>query len=239
MKDIRARFKERRREIRRYLDMLNFIEITGSELLSRDRREQFSIDTTTRHVLKASVFVHLYNLIESVVKACLEEIAQEIQSSGLTYSDVSEEWQRCWVRHVARLEEPLHPRNRLNALLAMCNQLLARETVVIKPKFSGGSLDDNRIEDLLRRHGISLSIPSKLRQLIKRHVVDQNGPLKVVRLRRNELAHGLASFGDCGRDVTIGDLREWSAIVFWYLRQLVTQFERHLASGEFKQRNTA
>ena len=239
MKAIKARFKERRREIRRYLDMLNFIEVTGSELLSRDREEQFSIDTTTRHVLKASVFVHLYNLIESVVKACLEQVAEEIHSNGLTYRDLSEEWQRCWVQQVAKSDELLNPEKRLNALLTMCNQLLAQETVVIKPKFSGGSLDDNRIEDLLRRHGISLSIPSKLRELIKRHVVDQNGPMKVVRLRRNELAHGLASFGDCGRDVTIRDLREWSAIVFWYLRELVTQFERHLASGEFKQRDTA
>jgi len=239
MKTIRKGFSERCREITRYLDLLQFVEESGSDVVSPDRSISFAIDTTTRHVLKASVFVHLYNLIESVVTQCLQRVAQEISDGALTYADVSKEWQRCWVEEFAKTSEPLNPANRLSKLLAMCDRLLAKESVKVKPKVPGGSLDDARIEALLTRHGVALSMSTRLVTVVKRHVLDTHGPLKVVRIRRNDLAHGLASFGDCGRDVTILQLRQWSAIVFWYLRQVITQFDRHLSAGDFRQRTPA
>lgn len=236
MRTIKATFWDRCREIRQYLDLLEFVEELGTEVVSRDRAKQFSIDTTTRHVLKATVFVHLYNLIESVVRRCLERVAQEIFDNALTFGDVSKEWQRCWVQELAKTEEPLNPENRLRALMIMCHAVLAQSPVTVRPKVSGGTLDDARIDVLLRRHGIIVPIPPRLDAALNRHVLDNQGPLKIVRRRRNDLAHGLASFGDCGRDVSIRDLRNWASIVFWYLRQVIGEFERHVASGGFRQR---
>lgn len=239
MKAIRAGFRERCREITRYLDLLRFVEETGSDVVSPDRKRYFPIDVATRHVLKASVFIHLYNLIESVVAQSLERVAQEIHDGKLTFAEISKEWQRCWVQELAKTAEPLNPVNRLTALLTMCDRLLAQDPVVVKPRVPGGSLDDARIEKLLRHHGIHLSMSPRFTVAVRHHVVDLNGPLKVVRIRRNDLAHGLASFGDCGRDVTILQLRQWAAIVFWYLRQVIMQFGQHLAAGDFKRRTTA
>lgn len=239
MKAIKDGFRARRHEITRYLDLLQFVEESGSEIVSRDRARQFSIDTTTRHVLKASVFVHLYNLIESVVTQSLERVAQEIRDGGFTFGDINKAWQRCWVQELAKTNEQMNPEKRLSKLLAICDSLLAKEVVVVKPRVPGGSLDDTRIEKLLDRHGIQLSTSDRFKRIVKGQVLDLNGPLKVVRLRRNQLAHGLASFGDCGRDVTILQLRQWAAIVFWYLRHVIAQFSRHLTDGEFKQRTTA
>jgi hypothetical protein len=239
MDAIKATFRARCAEIHHYLNMLEFIEDSGSDVVSRDRTKEFAIDTTTRHVLKATVFLHLYNLVESVVKQSLERVAQEIKDSGLTFADVSKEWQRCWIQELAKTSEPLEPARRLKALLVMCDHVLAQSPVVVRPKVPGGSLDDDRIDHVLRRHGITLTISPRLRTAVKRHVVDSYGPLKLVRLRRNDLAHGLASFGDCGRDVSIRDLRSWAAVVFAYLRQLIIQFSQHMSAGGFRHQTTA
>jgi hypothetical protein len=234
MEAIKSGFRARCREITSYLDLLQFVEESGSNVVSRDGAAQFQIDTTTRHVLKASVFVHLYNLVESTVTECLSRVAQEIRDSGLTYRDINEDWQKCWLREIGQTAEVVNPDVRLRALLRICNDVLRTTPITVKPKISGGSLDDSRIERLLGRHGVCFPISTKLQTAIKKHVVDDNGPLKLVRIRRNELAHGLSSFGDCGRSVSIRDLRDWTAVVLWYLKQLISEFDRHLKSNGFK-----
>ncbi len=239
MRAIKESFRDRCREISHYLDLLQFVEESGSEVVSRDGVKRFSMDTTTRHVMKATVFLHLYNLIESVVQKCLERIAQEISDGRLTFGDVSAEWQRCWIQGVGKTDEPLNPAKRLEALLYMCDRLLERHPMVVQPKLPSGSLDDERIYAALRHHGINLKISARLNTAVKRPVLNRSGLLKLVRKRRNDLAHGLASFGDCGRDVSIRELRGWSAIVFWYLRQVIMQFEQHLAAGDFRYRAPA
>jgi hypothetical protein len=176
----------------------------------------------------------LYNLVESTVSECLKRIAQEISDSGLTYGDIREEWQRSWLQEIGQTAESLSPDTRLKKLLKICNDLLGGVPVTVNPKLPAGSLDDLRIEKVLRRHGIEASFSPWLQAAVKRHVVDDNGPLKLVRIRRNELAHGLSSFADCGRNVSIIDLRNWAAIVFWYLKQLIWEFDNHLKDRKFR-----
>ncbi len=214
--------------------MLRFVEESGADVVSHNGTKRFPIDTTTRHVMKATVFVHLYNLIESVVQRCLERVAQEIKDSGLTFNDVSIEWQRCWLREAGKTNESLNAEKRLKALLNMCGRLLGEHPITVQPKLPTGSLDDVRIYEVLRYHGIKLTVSTALNEAVKRPVINENGPLKVVRRRRNDLAHGLASFGDCGRDVSISELRRWSAVVFWYLRQVIMHFGQHIAIGGFR-----
>ncbi len=239
MRTIKVTFRDRCHEISQYLDMLQFVEESGSEAVSRDGTKHFSINTTTRHVMKATVFLHLYNLIESVVQKCLERVAQQIKDGGLTFGDVNTEWQRSWVQGMGKTDESLNPAKRLERLLYMCDRLLGRNPIIVTPKLPGGSLDDEKIYAVLRRHGINLTISARLSAAVKRPVLNKSGPLKLVRNRRNDLAHGLASFGDCGRDVSIRELRGWSAIVFWYLRRVIIQFEQHLTGGDFRCRAPA
>jgi hypothetical protein len=238
MEAIRKSFRERCREIGRYLAFVRFVEVSGSDVVSRDRSRQFPIDQTTTHVLKASVFVHLYNLVESVVTNCLARVAQEIHDNKLTYGDINREWQACYVRELARTQDPMNQETRLRALLIVCDRLLGNLPVTVTPKRKSGSLDDAEIADLLKDHGMHLKLSRSLEIAVKRHVVDKNGPLKLVRHRRNDLAHGLASFGDCGRNVSAADLRRWAAIVFVYLREIINQFDRHIAEGGFKSSKT-
>ena len=231
MEAIKTSFAARRREISTYLQMLEFIEQGGSMLGSSDRGPSFQIGVSTRHVLKASVFLHLYNLVESIVTACLKHVSREVVDSRLGYHQITRAWQQRWV---SQKDELSNPQRRLTALLEMCDEVLSQAPLRVHPKFPIGNFDDRVIEKLLRDdYGIGLTLSPKLRTAINRHVVNRYGPIVHIRRRRNDLAHGLASFSDCGRDVSIVELRRWTAPVFWYLRAVMGQLDQHLRERQF------
>jgi hypothetical protein len=101
-----------------------------------------------------------------------------------------------------------------------------------------GANNDERIQKLLKRHGIELKLPKRVLTQVKKPVFDENGPLALIRLRRNDLAHGLISFAECGRGLTVPDLRRWTFIVVVYLRAVIEHFEHYLDKSQFR-RNTA
>lgn len=234
MHQIRFDFRERCLEITGYLDTLLFIEQHGSEIVSRDRKRRREIDITTRHVLKASVFIHLYNLVESTVAACLQRVALEIESCCIGYAQLTDEWRASLLRELGKASQSLGPESRLSNLVDVCNLLFSGDPLAFKPAIAGGNLDDSLIEKLLKRHGIDLILPRGLQTQVKKHVVDEQGPLAVIKVRRNELAHGLTSFGDCGRNVSVPELRAWTAATIRYLRRIIEQFEGYIVGRGFQ-----
>ena len=233
MESIRTEFRERCGEIGKYLQAVRFIEEKGAEIISRDGTHRLLLDLTTRHVLKASVFLHLYNLVESTVTRCLHRVCEEIENSSVAYTDLADEWRRSWLQEIGKTNEPLNPESRWETLLSVCDHLVNGTVVNFRPSLSGGNLDDVSIERIAERHGVALILPDHIKRGVKRHVVDDNGPLELVRLRRNELAHGRASFRDCGRNVSVRDLRAWAAIVRRYLRVVISSFERYVTAVGF------
>ncbi len=237
MIEIRRGFRERSQEILQYLDTLRFVENHGADFVSRSGNSRLSLDTTTHHVLKASVFLHLYNLVESTVTGCLSRIAEEICETGVVYEDLSEEWKKSWLQEKGQTAQPLNQEKRIETLLEISEHLIGRKTIDFDPSMrGGGNLDDSQIEKTVKRFGIELKIHPSLREAIKRHVVDDMGPLKLIRQRRNALAHGEASFGDCGRTVSVRDLRIWTAVVVRYLREVIRCFEEYLHGRYFERR---
>ena len=113
MQDIRTLFRTRSLEITRYLSTLKFIDDRGAALATPRGDIHRPIDLTTRHVLKASVFIHLYNLVESTVSACLHRVAQEIENSGLHFGEIVSEWQESWARELGKTGQPLNAETRL------------------------------------------------------------------------------------------------------------------------------
>ena len=233
MEELQNEFRERCLEIIKYLDTIHFIEEQGVEVISRNGSSRMPIDTTTKHVLKASVFLHLYNLVESTFVRCLDRVCEEIENTHVTFADLTDEWRKAWLREVARTNISLNPENRLRTLLAVCEDLSNGVLTHFRPSLSGGNLDDVKIEELSERHGIVLNFGSRVYYKVKRHVMNDHGPLKLVRLRRNELAHGQASFRDCGRNVSVRELRSWAATIIRYLREVIRCFKHYITTNEF------
>ncbi len=234
MQEIRQEFRQRSFEVAYYLTTLRFLEDSGAELVARNGQARRAVDTTTRHVLKGSVFLHLYNLVESTVTACLARVADEIRDGSVVYERLAEEWRMHWLDHEGRAGELLSQEKRIQLLLEICEHVVGRRAIDFRPSLPGGNLDDRQIEKVARQFGVPLAVRRSVEEGVKRHVVDDEGTLGLICRRRNELAHGESSFGDCGRSVSVRDLRTWAAAVVRYLRELIRCFAEYLEARGFE-----
>jgi hypothetical protein len=233
MQDIWDDFRGRYKELGPYLRMLQFADEPGAEITSLGRSQSLALDPSTLHVLKASVFLYLYNLVESTVTACLRRVSEEIRDSDVLYGDLVEEWQRSWLQVMGQTDQPLSPANRLTKMLEICGQVSNGAVIDFQPKGAGGNLDDRTIEKLLTRYGITMTLPKPVLTAVKSPIVNDDGLLKLIKNRRNDLAHGLGSFSDCGKDVSVPDLRKWTGVVIRFLCVVVRTFEDYLSTRGF------
>jgi hypothetical protein len=236
MKGVKRQLRHRMREILSYLKMLQFIERAGGPVSLHGRHNApMSLSQNTVHVMKAGVFLHLYNLIESTVTNGLKYIAEEIKATKTVFLDLNSSWRKAWATSVMKLDdEELTHDSRLAGALRLCEAVAEGKGIEIQTRFKVGGLDDKTIEGLVDRYGISLSVRPKIRTGIKHQVHDKLGFLELVRKRRNELAHGHGSFADIGKDYTTTELVKWSWLTYQYLKEVLASFEVHVVAQLFR-----
>ncbi|WP_127842725.1 MAE_28990/MAE_18760 family HEPN-like nuclease [Actinomyces wuliandei] len=221
-------FEERHDEIKEYVSFLQNLEKAAQGGAPRLRGTGAQITTTQTRILSSSLYLQLYNLVEATVVRCLEEVAAATEKAGCRPGDLSDELRTQWVRSVARTHiNDLTPEKRLEAALDLCNHLLGQEPVKgfkIDPG-GGGNWDDDSIRRLCERIGCKLVISPDVFQEAKRNIRHNMGALKLVKDRRNRLAHGSLSFVDCSDGVAVSELKKVADAVGGYLREAVDCFE--------------
>lgn len=222
-------FEERHAEIEEYLSFLQNLEEAAQGGVPRLRGTGAQITTVQTRILSSTLYLQLYNLVEATVVRCLEEVAVAAEKAGCRPGDLSAELRTQWVRSVARTHvNDLTPDRRLEAALRMCEQLLEQAPIrdfKIDPG-GGGNWDDDSIGRLCESVGCRLAISRDVFRAAKRHIRDDMGSLKLVKDRRNRLAHGSLSFADCcGETVTVSELKDVADAVSDYLREVVGCFD--------------
>jgi hypothetical protein len=224
-------FEERHAEIEAYLSFLQNVEEAAREGTPRLRGTNAPITTNQKKILNSSFYLQLYNLVEATVLRCLEAVVAAIEEAERRPSELSIGLRTEWVRSIARTHSYLGPDKRLRAALDLCEQLL--QQMPIKDfkieAGGGGNWDDSSIEKLCERVGCGLAISPDVAHAAKRHVRDDLGALKLVRDRRNVLAHGSLSFADCSDGVTVAELKVVANAVGDYLREAVDCFVGFIA----------
>lgn len=235
MEDVRRELRGRMSDMLSYLRMLQFIEQAGGTVSLQARNTvAMPVSRSTVYVMKAGVFLHLYNLIESTVTSGLEYIAEEIKTTNILFRDLNDCWRKAWATSVMKLDEELTLNNRLTVALRLCQAVADGKVVEIKPQFKAGALDDRTIEDLVKRYGIKLEIRSQVKKAVKHEVLDDLGFLGLVRKRRNDLAHGHDSFADIGKNYSTSDLVKWSWATYQYLKEVLSSFEVYVLAKRFR-----
>lgn len=97
----------------------------------------------------------------------------------------------------------------------------------------GGNWDDEAIEKISTRVGCRLRISPEAKARVKRPERDDMGAMKLVKNRRNNLAHGSISFADCADGVTVEDLRRIAGAVASYLREAIDCFANYIDLFDF------
>jgi hypothetical protein len=234
--DVRRKFAARKEEVELYLSFLSSVQnliANGQASGSGD----LSIEMTPKHqqVLHASVFLHLYNLVESTVTWCIEHVEEAVSNqAGNTVGALSVALRKEWVKAIARTSEDLNPSHRLEAAMVLCGAVLNQVPPQIKfAKSNGGNWDDDLIAGLAERIGFSLTFSRDVYELVKRPVRNDMGVLKIVKKMRNDLAHGSISFAECGADLSVSDLAFISGVCLSYLEEFIDCVDVFVLRGEF------
>ena len=236
MDELLEGFEDRLQEIEAYLDLLENIEKQVQRGIPRIGTDGPIISVLQQKILLSSVFLQLYNLVESTVSRCLNAVGTAASEGGRWQpGDLAVKLRKDWVRVTARTHTELNAENRLDGAFALCEHLLQMLPVTDwgVSKGAGGNWDDNRIEALGVRLGIDLSISEPVKLQVKKHFRNDKGTLEFVKEFRNWLAHGNVSFAEGGENLTVGDLRKLKDGTALYLREVVSCFRAYIDRYEF------
>jgi MAE_28990/MAE_18760-like HEPN len=230
--DTLTSFEERLQEIESYLDLLEALErqvqlgpptIGGAVITAQQQK-----------ILYSSVYLQLYNLVEATITWCVDAVCSAATENGRWLpGDLAENIRREWVRWKARTHIELNSDKRLESAAAICDHLINSLPLLELSIERRGNVDENVIQQVAERLGLTLRLSQTVLTGVKRHVRDDKGPLVLVKDLRNKLAHGSISFSECGDSVTVLDLRELKQRTVDYLREVIAGFSAYITGYEF------
>ncbi|WP_247232053.1 MAE_28990/MAE_18760 family HEPN-like nuclease [Telluribacter sp. SYSU D00476] len=224
MNSVLTDFEKRVAEIELFFSHLESIEESGASIYfpHRKRRKIVAHDPELIKVLKANLFLLLYNLAESSIKQSLTEIYDSISANNLKYNKVIDEIKKIWI-----IEKYDNFKNKGTDNIFSTINNLAEEIIEIRfdhTRTISGNIDGRKIREFSIKYGFSNKV----------HKNANNGnKLHLVKTQRNNLAHGVVSFAECGRNYTISDLRIMKKETVLYLRNILKNIEKYLNTKKF------
>ena len=227
-------FEERAAEIAAYLRFLDDLETAAQGGPPRFEGVEGPISAPQQKILYSSLYLQLYNLVEATVSNCLEAVATATVGQWRP-SDLNDSLRSEWIRFRARTHVDLTPEHRLQSAVDLFEHLMQQLPVQeFKVELGGGgNWDDESIRVMTKRVGCEFKLKRATEIAVKRKFRDDMGALKLVRDRRNALAHGNVSFVECSDDVGVPELRQLTDAVVVYLREATTSFVGYIESQDF------
>lgn len=216
-----ADFDTRVKEIELYFRFLENI-INESAQLHLSSGKKRKIDPELHKVLKAHGFLIIYNLMESSIKKALEKLYEKLSLENIHYKDVRDELKIRWIEVNHNNFSQKGSAAIFNAIEKMANDIIAM--TFDSKKVISGNIDAQKIREFASAYGFSERTPWQAK---KGH------SLHVVKTQRNDLAHGVVSFAQCGKQHTLEDLIRTKREVIVYMRAILKNVERYIASKEF------
>lgn len=224
MLDVIAEFKKRAEEVERYMV---FLEAASNQqapnLLGNPSMAPARIDSELNKILKANAYLLLYNLMESSMRMSLRAIHEKLKTEGVGYDDLKVGLKKhvfVTVRNRNADEFVKLTSDSKIAVALISNFEYQFENLI------SGNLDARKIRDIAKLYEFS----DNTDKAITRdgfHLVE-------IKQKRNDLAHGDVSFSDCGRDITVTDLRSLQMEVVAYVGQILRNIEAYLNNKDYQ-----
>jgi hypothetical protein len=215
-------FNERAKEVSKYLMFIKNLE-QGTTQLSigiNDKNKIRKIDSDLEKTLKAAGFLLLYNLIESTMRIAIETIFDELTKEDVSFDDIRKELKLVIIKNI---KDNHSPDNLLTNIKEIAVDIISAS--LDKGKLFSGNLDARKIKITAKDYGFSCKTnPRK---------TGDGSDLLTIKTNRKNLAHGLTSFKDAGKDVSADELLEIKKKVVCYLREILQNVETYLANKEY------
>lgn len=151
-------------------------------------------------ILKASVFLLLYNAIESCVRTSFQQMYAEMRAEGVGFVDVHDGIKDIWIKQEFNLSAATaNQETYMQRARSIAYGVASAPLPELDPRKLpiSGSLDSGAIRRLCDKHGVSFKVPKR---------AQGGAELATIKAQRNSLAHGHKSFSECGRDYGVADL---------------------------------
>lgn len=238
MNYVRDVFDRRVKDIEIYFELVEKIEIAlgaGEARLKTDS-SFYQIKAEQQKMLYASVYLHLYNLIESTITTLIGAVERHAQAGingQLTL--LTEKMQALYIKSVIEADSMASEEKRFEKALSLFEQTLNIKPLEIRiSPGGGGNWDLARIDQLNKKIGVSLRTPQELKRRLTRPYRNDQGAFFYIKSIRNQLAHGSLSFVECGEALVASDLDGLIGIVKDYLKLLIDSYERFILAHQYK-----
>ena len=222
-------FNTRVQEINEYFSFLEgldnkTIKLTSLENIDEEKNKLIDYDLLTK-TLKANSFLLLYNLVESTMRNAIESIFDELQNKDISYDQIRPELKKIVLKNLKKRNiDDLH-KSTTAISIDIITAGFDREDL-----FSG-NLDGRKIKETANNYGFSY--------LTDHRKTNGGSDLAIIKSNRKDLAHGLKSFAEVGKDKTADELLEIKKKTVKYLRQILQNIEQYLSNQEYLDSSTS
>jgi len=239
MDDTKSVFDARCIEIKHYMDFIKciepektFIDLSEADVIECGQEDEvdgqvvtsrISIGNETKKILKANVYLLLYNLVESTVRNTLQAIYDHLETKGISFHDVRDELQLEVLKNLKRYIQNKDVVN-FNQQITDISKDIVYMTFNPSDRFNG-NVDARLVREKVEKMGFSV-----VAEAFARDGVD----LLSIKSQRNSLAHGELSFCDCGKDLVASDLDDMFERTRAYLAALIQCSESYIAQELYK-----
>jgi hypothetical protein len=206
MIDVKNTFKQRKIEIDEYFKFLNDYKPANA-------------DDNLFKILKSNLLIMLYNLIESSISNAIEEIHNNIYSNSISFNLLKERIKSLIINNTKRVNS--------DKFVAKINDIA---TDIIKHTFKreelfNGNVDSRKIKKLSEQYGFNSDTDYERTK--------HGSHLVTIKDKRNDLAHGIYSFTEIGKEYTIQDLEDMKDKTINYISDILDNIESYLNNKEY------
>ena len=211
-------FQTRSKEVEGYFKFV--LRLAGDEVSVRAALSNEAAFSTQEHeellkTFKATCYLLLYNLVESTMRNAIEAIFEELRSTNTCFDDCREELRREVLKNFKKRDmEKLLPK-----LVTLARDVV-HETFQETESFSG-NLDARTIRKTAKRFGFDVPSGGEFTML------------QTVKDLRNDLAHGVKSFAEVGRNASPSDLEEARVQTVEILSQTLRNISNYLQNRHY------
>lgn len=223
IKIIKDDYKALKKETNQFLRMVLYAQ--KEHVYIQENQTKHKINSNNKRILKATVLLLLYNIVEAVINKILVEIIENINQSELSYVNAIANVQKAWIK--LQCQDSLRSCDRKNFSSNMHKYLdaiinenpMTFETIGFRELVSGNA-DSENIKKACCEYGL----------IILRNC----NALDIVKQKRNELAHGDAKFTEVGGNCTESELLNYRNAIYNHLDLILKNTEKYLENQKYR-----
>ena len=227
MQDVFESFKAQVKEISIYFSFLRRSIEKDVCLISKTNNWERSLSPEIHKILKANLFLILYNLTEAITRKCIVAICDSMIADGISYSTAKPGIQQIFLKYKCKSLIRVNDQNLVRAINDIVDIALQNAVIELDEDSIpiSGNLDARKIREIAKAYGFSHEAPKS-----------KNGGsvLRTIKEQRNSLAHGRATFSECGRNYTLQELKDIKEEAIRFLSEILNNVQDYVNSKGYR-----